>query len=168
MEKVESELYEEVDKTMRQKYPLLLPSSREECIIKELCIILDRRFKELQPRQEAEIDCIEGIKPGPSAKVKRPNASIISSAHRPQLISMREFLSRVLEDSITLCAQHSANCMMSYKVEGHDFTLYGYAPDFHLTYTNSKCSICHQPQYQTPSGITCANGHGGCDGTDDV
>lgn len=25
------------------------------------------------------------------------------------------------------------------------------------------CSVCGQPQYETPSGITCSNGHGGAD-----
>lgn len=27
----------------------------------------------------------------------------------------------------------------------------------------NKCSICGEPQFNTPSGITCVNGHGGAD-----
>jgi len=27
--------------------------------------------------------------------------------------------------------------------------------------TFSKCSICGEPQFHTPSGVTCLNGHGG-------
>ena len=25
----------------------------------------------------------------------------------------------------------------------------------------SRCSVCEEPQYETPSGLTCQNGHGG-------
>lgn len=28
----------------------------------------------------------------------------------------------------------------------------------------SLCTICHAPQFNTPSGITCPNGHGGAEG----
>lgn len=27
----------------------------------------------------------------------------------------------------------------------------------------TKCSVCGEPQYETPSGVTCKNGHGGAD-----
>ena len=30
-------------------------------------------------------------------------------------------------------------------------------------YTRTKCSVCKEPQFDTPSGITCKNGHGGAD-----
>lgn len=30
-----------------------------------------------------------------------------------------------------------------------------------LPLTGTKCSVCKEPQYQTPSGDTCKNGHGG-------
>lgn len=30
-----------------------------------------------------------------------------------------------------------------------------------FTLTGTKCSICNQPQYNTPSGVSCAMGHGG-------
>jgi len=29
------------------------------------------------------------------------------------------------------------------------------------------CSVCHEPQFVTPSGVTCKNGHGGDDGLDE-
>lgn len=31
-------------------------------------------------------------------------------------------------------------------------------------YTGEKCSVCGHLQFETPSGVTCANGHGGADG----
>ena len=33
-------------------------------------------------------------------------------------------------------------------------------------YTGSTCSECGQPQFNTDSGITCSNGHGGAEGID--
>ena len=31
----------------------------------------------------------------------------------------------------------------------------------HRNYTGDKCSICYMPQFDTPSGVTCQNNHGG-------
>lgn len=30
-----------------------------------------------------------------------------------------------------------------------------------INYTGTKCSVCNEPQYETPSGDNCKNGHGG-------
>jgi hypothetical protein len=32
-----------------------------------------------------------------------------------------------------------------------------------LSYTNTRCALCGEEQYETPSGITCKNGHGGAE-----
>lgn len=32
--------------------------------------------------------------------------------------------------------------------------------------TGLMCSVCGQPQFDTPSGITCGNGHGGATGVE--
>lgn len=32
-----------------------------------------------------------------------------------------------------------------------------------LNSEQTYCSLCGKPQYETPSGITCSNGHGGAD-----
>lgn len=32
-----------------------------------------------------------------------------------------------------------------------------------LTTTNKRCAECGEPQFDTPSGLTCKNGHGGAD-----
>lgn len=36
-----------------------------------------------------------------------------------------------------------------------------------ISSTNKICSICGQPQFDTPSGLTCSNGHGGADSSDE-
>ena len=36
-----------------------------------------------------------------------------------------------------------------------------------LKYTGTRCALCGEDQYDTPSGITCKNGHGGADSLDD-
>ena len=33
--------------------------------------------------------------------------------------------------------------------------------------TIHRCSECNEPQFQTPSGLTCENGHGGADSVDE-
>lgn len=30
-----------------------------------------------------------------------------------------------------------------------------------VQYTTNRCSVCRAPQFQTPHGATCGNGHGG-------
>lgn len=35
--------------------------------------------------------------------------------------------------------------------------------DFEAEYTGTNCSICGEPQFTSPSGITCENGHGGAE-----
>ena len=35
--------------------------------------------------------------------------------------------------------------------------------DKSVKYTGSKCSECGEPQFESPSGITCVNGHGGAE-----
>lgn len=32
-----------------------------------------------------------------------------------------------------------------------------------LLLTGAKCSVCRKPQFDTPSGVSCENGHGGAD-----
>lgn len=32
-----------------------------------------------------------------------------------------------------------------------------------MGYTGGLCSECREPQFETPSGVTCTNGHGGAD-----
>lgn len=34
--------------------------------------------------------------------------------------------------------------------------------------TNTFCSVCHSPQFQSPGGITCSNGHGGADPAEEI
>jgi len=36
-------------------------------------------------------------------------------------------------------------------------------PEEELDYTGTRCSVCGEEQYDTPSGVTCPNGHGGAD-----
>jgi len=36
-----------------------------------------------------------------------------------------------------------------------------------INYTGTRCAICGEDQFDTPSGITCKNGHGGADSIDD-
>jgi hypothetical protein len=36
------------------------------------------------------------------------------------------------------------------------------------TNTNQRCSICNEPQEDTPSGWTCTNGHGGAPAIKDL
>jgi hypothetical protein len=31
-----------------------------------------------------------------------------------------------------------------------------------------QCSVCKEPQFETPSGVTCVNGHGGADPLEDA
>lgn len=40
-------------------------------------------------------------------------------------------------------------------------TLDGFKPPPDVVPNNTKCSVCGQPQSKTPSGLVCANGHGG-------
>ena len=35
-----------------------------------------------------------------------------------------------------------------------------------LAYTGLWCAVCGEPQFNTPSGVTCANRHGGADGVE--
>jgi len=34
-------------------------------------------------------------------------------------------------------------------------------------YTGEHCSVCGEPQFDTPSGVTCSNGHGGAPSKED-
>jgi len=37
-------------------------------------------------------------------------------------------------------------------------------PSLHFPPTNTKCSVCGEPQFESPSGAVCGNGHGGAPG----
>ena len=38
-----------------------------------------------------------------------------------------------------------------------------YYMDEEKKWTGKNCSVCGEPQWETPSGVTCKNGHGGAD-----
>lgn len=40
----------------------------------------------------------------------------------------------------------------------------GTVPEPEAEPTQLFCSLCHEPQFETPAGTTCVNGHGGADG----
>ena len=76
---------------------------------------------------------------------------------------------RVLPTSISIPTGPTIADTFEFKKENGNTTV-GLREDFPKELISedlgTKCAICGEPQFDTPSGLTCKNGHGGADSTD--
>jgi len=70
------------------------------------------------------------------------------------IVKASEFLIKTLEEKLSLMKRGLAYQVPSQKTYTPKTETPTYVP------TGTKCSICGNPQFSTPSGITCAMGHG--------